>query len=116
MGKKGDHRGNVGQGSTDVFARQAVAARNNQAHGSVAQNDKGVAAKARGPLWADLPQDPESWRTHRVSPGTGTGYSGGYTRVTDFIRDSRSTQGKVSHAFVPLKFGLGEAFQFDWSE
>ena len=44
------------------------------------------------------------------------GYGGGYTRVTDFIRDWRSSEGKAPHAFVPLKFELGEAFQFDWSE
>jgi hypothetical protein len=40
----------------------------------------------------------------------------GYSRVTDFIREWRVTQGKKPHAFVPLKFDLGEAFQFDWSE
>jgi transposase len=44
------------------------------------------------------------------------GYEGGYTRVTDFIRAWRVRQGKTPHAFVPLSFGLGEAFQFDWSE
>ena len=44
------------------------------------------------------------------------GYEGGYTRVTDFIRAWRVKQGKTPHAFVPLSFGLGEAFQFDWSE
>jgi transposase len=46
------------------------------------------------------------------------GYPGGYTRLTDFIRQWRLEQGKVSHttAFVPLKFQLGDAFQFDWSE
>jgi transposase len=44
------------------------------------------------------------------------GYAGGYSRVTDFIRDWRGREGKVPHAFVPLKFELGEAFQFDWSE
>ncbi|NMM26523.1 MAG: IS21 family transposase [Glaciimonas sp.] len=44
------------------------------------------------------------------------GYAGGYSRVTDFIRDWRSGEGKDPHAFVPLKFDLGEAFQFDWSE
>ena len=43
------------------------------------------------------------------------GYAGGYSRVTDFIR-WRGREGKVPHAFVPLKFELGEAFQFDWSE
>ena len=46
------------------------------------------------------------------------GYDGGYTRLTDFIREWRVTQGKSAgtHAFVPLSFELGEAFQFDWSE
>jgi transposase len=46
------------------------------------------------------------------------GYQGGYSRVTDFIRDLREREGQsVSRtAFVPLAFGWGEAFQFDWSE
>jgi transposase len=44
------------------------------------------------------------------------GYTGSYSRVTDFIRDWRGLEGKALHAFVPLKFELGEAFQFDWSE
>ena len=44
------------------------------------------------------------------------GYAGGYTRVTDFIRAWRASAGKDVKAFVPLKFDLGEAFQFDWSE
>ena len=45
-----------------------------------------------------------------------SGYAGGYTRVTDFIRAWRASAGKDVKAFVPLKFELGEAFQFDWSE
>ena len=45
-----------------------------------------------------------------------SGYAGGYTRVTDFIRAWRASAGKDVKAFVPLKFDLGEAFQFDWSE
>ena len=45
-----------------------------------------------------------------------SGYAGGYTRVTDFIRAWRASAGKETKAFVPLKFDLGEAFQFDWSE
>ena len=45
-----------------------------------------------------------------------SGYQGGYTRVTDFIRAWRADAGKGIKAFVPLKFELGEAFQFDWSE
>ncbi len=45
------------------------------------------------------------------------GYTGGYSQRTDFIRRTRqhaTSTGKS--AFVPLKFQLGEAFQFDWSE
>jgi transposase len=45
-----------------------------------------------------------------------SGYTGGYSRVTDFIRAWRADTGKLGKAFVPLKFELGEAFQFDWSE
>jgi transposase len=46
------------------------------------------------------------------------GYDGGYSRLTDFIRAWREGEGQAVHAgaFVPLAFGLGEAFQFDWSE
>jgi len=46
------------------------------------------------------------------------GYDGGYSRLTDFIRAWRRDEGKavLTHAFVPLKFELGDAFQFDWSE
>src|SRR3990167_8308149 len=47
-----------------------------------------------------------------------TGYEGGYSRVTDFIRQWRQGEGQAAatRAFVPLSFELGEAFQFDWSE
>jgi len=38
------------------------------------------------------------------------------TRVTDYIRAWRADVGKDIKAFVPLKFELGEVFQFDWSE
>jgi transposase len=44
------------------------------------------------------------------------GYAGGYSQVTNFIRHWRGREGKAPHAFVPLKFEFGEAFQFDWSE
>ena len=44
------------------------------------------------------------------------GYAGGYSQVTDFIREWREREGKVPRAFVPLTFRDGEAFQFDWSE
>ena len=50
------------------------------------------------------------------------GYTGGYSGLTDFIRDWRARQaglsvtGGLRQAFIPLLFALGEAFQFDWSE
>ncbi len=44
------------------------------------------------------------------------GYVGGYSQLTAFIRGWLGSEGKKPHAFVPLKFELGEAFQFDWSE
>ena len=45
------------------------------------------------------------------------GFTGSYTRVTEYIRRWRDSGGAVAKsAFVPLKFELGEAFQFDWSE
>jgi transposase len=45
-----------------------------------------------------------------------SGYGGAYCQVTAFIRAWRETEGKAPHAFVPLSFEDGEAFQFDWSE
>jgi transposase len=45
-----------------------------------------------------------------------SGYLGSYSRVTDYIRVWRANADKNIKAFVPLKFELGEAFQFDWSE
>lgn len=44
------------------------------------------------------------------------GYVGGYTIVCDFIRNWCTQGGQSKTAYVPLKFALGEAFQFDWSE
>ena len=46
------------------------------------------------------------------------GYSGCYSHVTAFIRHwrYRTSGANAKVAFVPLKFALGEAFQFDWSE
>jgi len=45
------------------------------------------------------------------------GYRGGYGRVAAFAREERKREkeGVGKPAFVPLKFALGEAFQFDWS-
>jgi len=46
------------------------------------------------------------------------GFTGSYPRVSEFVREWR--EGKpgrgLAGAFVPLRFALGEAFQFDWSE
>jgi transposase len=46
------------------------------------------------------------------------GFTGGYSRVTAFIRAWRAEAGSVTarSAYVPLTFSWGEAFQFDWSE
>ncbi len=49
---------------------------------------------------------------------TAAGYDGGYSRLTDYIRQWRAERGglQMGDAYVPLSFELGEAFQFDWSE
>ena len=44
------------------------------------------------------------------------GFTGDYSRVTQYVRAWRGSGKDVASAFVPLKFELGEAFQFDWSE
>jgi len=69
-------------------------------------------------LKADALRPKQSRRTGRAlfAQIKASGYAGGYTRVTDFIRAWRASAGKDVKAFVPLKFDLGEAFQFDWSE
>src|SRR4249920_2870887 len=46
-----------------------------------------------------------------------TGFAGDYSRVTEFVRRWRENGGQaLVKAYVPLRFELGEAFQFDWSE
>ncbi|ABE47177.1 IS21 family transposase [Polaromonas sp. JS666] len=69
-------------------------------------------------LKADALRPKQNRRTGRAlfAQIKASGYVGGYTRVTDFIRAWRASAGKQIKAFVPLKFDLGEAFQFDWSE
>ena len=46
------------------------------------------------------------------------GFKGHYCRVTEYLRAQRAAAGAVTarSAYVPLQFGWGEAFQFDWSE
>jgi len=69
-------------------------------------------------LKADALRSKQNRRTARAlfAQIKASGYAGGYTRVTDFIRRWRTSAGQGTKAFVPLKFELGEAFQFDWSE
>ena len=45
------------------------------------------------------------------------GYPGGYGRVALFIRRWREEEAAAPHrhAYVPMRFAPGEAFQFDWS-
>ena len=46
------------------------------------------------------------------------GFTGSYSRVSEFVRkwhDCEPDRG-LAGTFIPLQFGLGEAFQFDWSE
>ncbi|WP_442777475.1 IS21 family transposase [Sphaerotilus montanus] len=45
------------------------------------------------------------------------GFDGSYSRVSEFVRRWKENGGQaLAGAYVPLKFDLGEAFQFDWSE
>lgn len=45
------------------------------------------------------------------------GFTGDYSRVTEFVRRWRHNSGQaMAKVYVPLRFELGEAFQFDWSE
>ena len=76
------------------------------------------AAELEQSLKADALRPKQDRRTGRAlfAQLKASGYAGGYTRVTDFIRAWRASAGKDIKAFVPLKFELGEAFQFDWSE
>ena len=69
-------------------------------------------------LKADASRNKQDRRTARAlfAQIKASGYAGGYSRVTDYIRAWRADAGKDIKAFVPLKFELGEAFQFDWSE
>ena len=78
----------------------------------------GFIAELEQSLKADALRTKQNRRTGRAlfAQITASGYSGSYSRVTDFIRAWRADAGKNVKAFVPLKFDLGEAFQFDWSE
>ena len=45
----------------------------------------------------------------------GKGYSGSYSSVRRYARKWQGNQTSVSEVYIPLTFGKGEAFQFDWS-
>ena len=78
----------------------------------------GFTAELEQALKADALRPKQNRRTARAlfAQVKASGYVGGYTRVTDYIRSWRANECKGVKAFVPLKFDLGEAFQFDWSE
>ena len=59
-------------------------------------------------LKADAQRPKQDRRTARAlfSQIKASGYEGGYTRVTDFIRGWRADAGKGVQAFVPLRFGV----------
>jgi transposase len=44
------------------------------------------------------------------------GYAGGYDAVRRYAGRRREEKATTANAYVPLVFGKGEAFQFDWSE
>jgi transposase len=44
------------------------------------------------------------------------GYAGGYDSVCRYIKDWKEEHRARHNAYVPLQFGKGEAFQFDWSQ
>lgn len=69
-------------------------------------------------LKADAHRSKQNRRTAKALFGQirAEGYAGGYSQLTAFIREWKGSAGKAQAAFVPLTFGLGEAFQFDWSE
>ena len=71
-------------------------------------------------LLADVRRPKKERRTAKALHAqlVAAGYEGGYTRLTDYIRHWRTTQGGVGvgDAYVPLSSALGEPFQFDWSE
>jgi transposase len=45
----------------------------------------------------------------------GKGYEGSYSAVCRYSRKWRGEKSSLSEVYVPLTFGKGEAFQFDWS-
>jgi transposase len=77
-------------------------------------------AALRQALEADARRPPRERRTalKLFTQLRADGFTGSYARVTECIRGWRADQGAVAAgtAYVPLHFGWGEAFQFDWSD
>ena len=46
----------------------------------------------------------------------GQGYQGSYSSIRRYAGKWRGEKTTLSEVYVPLSFGKGEAFQFDWSE
>ena len=69
-------------------------------------------------LKADVHRSKQNRRTAKMlfAQIQAEGYIGSDSQVTHFIRHWRGHEGQRLTAFVPLKFELGEVFQFDWSE
>jgi transposase len=44
------------------------------------------------------------------------GYGGSYDTVRRFVRKWKDAHNSLQSAYIPLVFGKGEAFQFDWGE
>ena len=44
------------------------------------------------------------------------GYIGGYDAVRRYIQTWKEEHRSHKDAYIPLQYGRGEAFQFDWSE
>ena len=72
------------------------------------------------PLLTDARRSKKARRTANALHAqlVAAGYGGGYSRLSDYIRQWRAERGgvQVGDAYVPLSFELGEAFQFDWGE
>ena len=45
----------------------------------------------------------------------GKGYAGSYSSVRRYARKWQGNQAPLSTVYIPLSFGKGEAFRFDWS-
>ncbi len=81
------------------------------------------ADKLAGWLKAEASQSRKQRRTlkHMYADLIALGFTGSYNRVAAFAREGRAERQREQQTagrgvFVPLTFGPGEAFQFDWSE